>query len=72
MEKFTAKVGTVLKSNRASENRINCLNCRHYYITWDRNFPRGCRALEFKTRFSPAVVVYRSSGMKCLYYSPKK
>ncbi len=50
----------------------NCLNCRHYYITWDRSFPRGCRALAFKTRFSPSAAVYNASGLPCLYFQEKR
>ncbi len=61
-----------MKKKNTGKKRINCLNCRHYYVTWDKNFPRGCKAMGFKTRYSPAGEVYRSSGLRCLSYSPKK
>ncbi len=61
-----------MENKQTRKKTINCLKCRYYYITWDKNFPRGCRALEFKTRFSPAGVVYQSSGIPCLYYKPRK
>ena len=52
--------------------RINCLRCVHYYITWDRRFPRGCRVLDFKSRYLPSYVVFNSSGMPCQYYASVK
>jgi len=51
---------------------INCNSCRHYYITWDRNFPYGCRAMGFKCRESPSEAVYKSSGIGCLLFEPKE
>lgn len=51
--------------------RVNCFRCQHFYITWDHNFPKGCQALDFKTRWFPADVVRQSSGMDCLYFKEK-
>lgn len=51
---------------------VNCLKCRHYYITWDEKFPRGCRALNFKSRYFPSDVVRRSSGTHCLSFQEKE
>lgn len=51
--------------------RVNCNRCAHYYVTWDESFPRGCRALGFKSRTLPALVVKNSSGMPCQMYRPK-
>jgi len=52
-------------------NRINCTKCRHYYITWDPQFPRGCRAYGFKTKHLPSATVLSSSGKACLQYEEK-
>jgi len=51
--------------------RIRCVNCRHYYITWDPNFPRGCRAFGFKSRQMPSDAVFRASGEPCRMFEPK-
>ena len=50
----------------------NCFNCKHFYITWDEFFPRGCKALRFKSREIPSVAVKRSSGMECQMLEEKK
>jgi len=51
---------------------ILCYKCRHYYITWDNNFPYGCRAMGFKSYETPSVTVYKSSGTNCLLFEPKE
>lgn len=54
-----------------STERVNCMKCRHFYVTWDEQFPRGCRAHGFKTREMPSAVVLRSSGFHCLKFEDK-
>lgn len=51
---------------------IRCQACRHFFITWDRNFPNGCRAMNFKSQNMPSVVTYQSSGMPCQRFAPKE
>jgi len=50
---------------------IDCFQCRHFYITWEVNQPRGCKAFGFKTTQLPSVVVQEASGAPCLKFSPK-
>ena len=50
---------------------IVCRKCRFYYITWDNRKPHGCRAMNFKSRRPPSLVVRQSSGQECLRYTPK-
>lgn len=52
--------------------KIECLKCRHFYITWDEFFPRGCKALSFKSREIPSRVVFSSSSIECQKFEPKK
>lgn len=52
--------------------QINCLRCRHYYITWDSRFPRGCRLFGFKSSLLPSIAVFQSSGENCKGFVPKK
>ena len=48
-----------------------CHSCKHFYITWDKNAPRGCRGFDFKTDGNPSEVIYRNTGVACQLYSPK-
>nr|WP_079421082.1 uracil-DNA glycosylase [Paenibacillus ferrarius] len=50
---------------------INCMQCVHFYITWDAKFPRGCKAYGFKTQALPSQAVLSSSGKPCLQFAPK-
>ncbi|MDY6880781.1 MAG: uracil-DNA glycosylase [Thermodesulfobacteriota bacterium] len=50
----------------------DCYKCEHYYVTWDKNFPHGCRAMMFKSRRLPGMVVRSSTpGTDCLSYKKK-
>ena len=49
-----------------------CNKCKHYYITWDKNFPNGCRAMGFKAKESPSISVLKSSGIECLMFESKE
>jgi hypothetical protein len=50
---------------------IDCKKCRHYYITWDRKFPYGCKAIQFKSVRLPSVEVFAASGIACLRFEEK-
>ncbi|MBV9121039.1 MAG: uracil-DNA glycosylase [Chloroflexi bacterium] len=50
---------------------VNCLQCRHYQITWDPRTPYGCAALGFKSRQMPSIVVRQSSGLECQAFVAK-
>jgi len=54
-----------------NERDIDCRKCRHYYITWDKKFPYGCRAIQFKSAKSPSFEVYAASGQACLRFHDK-
>ncbi len=49
---------------------IDCHRCRHYYVTWERQFPHGCRAMHFKSRSMPSSLVKSVSG-PCLLFVAK-
>lgn len=55
-----------------STYRIDCRRCKHYYVTWDKRFPHGCRSMKFKAKTLPAAAVVNSSRMHCLYYVERK
>lgn len=48
-----------------------CHGCRHYFVTWDKIAPHGCRAFEFKSPEVPCVVVERASDMPCGEFDPR-
>ncbi|HUV50404.1 MAG TPA: uracil-DNA glycosylase [Anaerolineae bacterium] len=51
---------------------IDCHKCEHYYVTWDKNFPHGCLAMDFKSLQAPSVVVQRSTqGKDCILFKQK-
>ncbi len=55
----------------AGAARVNCFRCRHFFVTWDPRFPRGCRALGFMGRAVPSDTVRQASGIRCLYFEPR-
>jgi hypothetical protein len=48
-----------------------CINCIHYYVTWDRDFPCGCKGYGFKSQEEPRVTVRKTSGQECLMFEEK-
>ncbi|ACL02686.1 hypothetical protein [Desulfatibacillum aliphaticivorans] len=48
-----------------------CFKCKHHYLTWEKAFPYGCRAMGFKSRQSPWLKVKRETGRECLLFEPK-
>ncbi len=52
--------------------RINCYKCAYFHVTWDKRFPKGCKAYGFKTHYLPSIMVYHSSGLRCLKFTPKE
>lgn len=51
---------------------IDCHKCEHYYVTWNKEFPHGCRVLGFISRQLPNIVVRSSTPeMYCLSFRKK-
>ncbi|MCL1931710.1 MAG: hypothetical protein FWF55_07830 [Treponema sp.] len=44
---------------------INCLKCVHYKVSWDPAFPHSCTVFGIKSRFMPALEVFRAAGNNC-------
>ncbi|OME88062.1 uracil-DNA glycosylase [Paenibacillus sp. FSL A5-0031] len=55
-----------------TNERIDCLKCKHYFITWEPSAPKGCRAFGFKTSVLPSIMVFRSSGKPCMHFETKE
>jgi hypothetical protein len=57
--------------NKEEEFPASCSDCKHYYVTWDKDFPYGCKAMGFKSRTYPAQEVRNASGMDCQLFERK-
>ncbi|RJQ65980.1 MAG: uracil-DNA glycosylase [Desulfobacteraceae bacterium] len=51
--------------------RIDCHRCSHYFVTWQREHPHGCKRMGFKSALLPSAEVYRASGTACLAFEFK-
>jgi len=49
-----------------------CRQCKHYFITWNPNFPHGCHAFGFKSKLLPCLEVRSASMQECLKFESKK
>jgi hypothetical protein len=58
-------------TNKKQELPASCSDCRHYYVTWDKDFPYGCKAMGFKSRTYPAQEGRDASGMDCPLFERK-
>jgi len=55
-----------------AQQTITCFQCCFFHITYDKNFPYGCREMNFKSKTLPMNKVYENSGVPCLAFSQKK
>jgi hypothetical protein len=55
-----------------SKKTIECKKCVHFYITWDKHYPKGCKAMGFKSVEIPSIMVYKLSGVECLRFENKQ
>jgi len=52
---------------------VICRKCIHYFVTWDKDKPHGCRAMGFKSRQAPSKVVRQTTPqMACQYFEPRQ
>ena len=61
-----------MTEQKTQPSEINCFKCHHFYITYDRHFPYGCKAVGFKSRLMPSKEMYVNSGIECLIYVEKE
>ena len=48
-----------------------CPRCVHYFVTWDPNFPKGCRLFGIKSRALPSMEVRLANNRDCPAFAPK-
>lgn len=51
--------------------KVNCNNCVHYYITWDKRFPYGCGAMNFMSSKLPSLDVLEIEKHECFLFERK-
>lgn len=51
--------------------RIACMKCKHYHVTFDATAPRGCKLYGFKSSTMPYVLVKQSTGHDCSSFEEK-
>ena len=50
---------------------MRCIDCRHFYISWDARFPLACKMYEIKSKVSPSEQVMANTGLPCLAFEAK-
>jgi hypothetical protein len=58
--------------SQKQEREINCFSCLFFFITYDPQFPYGCRAARFKSRRMPSKEMSASSGIDCQFFAGKR
>jgi len=48
-----------------------CIKCEHYFVTYDKSVPRGCKLFNIKSKMAPTFAVKISTGLHCPAFSPK-
>lgn len=52
--------------------RVNCMKCKHYYVTYDPKIPRGCRFYRFTSAQLPSIVVKKETASDCVGFEVRK
>ena len=60
-----------MNNDQREGKKINCFECRHFFITHEPAHPYGCQAMGFKSREMPCRTVHEASGMRCLKFEKK-
>jgi len=55
-----------------TSDRIDCIQCEHFIVTWNPRFPRACRLYGFKSMQLPSVEVMKATGEECIGFVKKK
>ncbi|MEX0798373.1 MAG: hypothetical protein WEB87_02680 [Bacteriovoracaceae bacterium] len=51
----------------------NCASCKHMFITFNPDTPRGCRVYQIQTSSTPSLVVKKANGgSECIGFEPKE
>jgi predicted nucleic acid-binding Zn-ribbon protein len=45
-----------------------CLQCAHYFSTYDPKVPRGCKAYGFRSLGMPSTIIERETNRPCMAF----
>lgn len=51
--------------------RVNCIKCKHFFVTYEPQRPYGCKIYGFKGPQMPSMTVFQSSGIQCQLFEQK-
>lgn len=52
--------------------RVNCVKCQHFFVTWEKAQPYGCKQFGFKGKQMPNLNVKQITGVDCPVFKPKQ
>lgn len=52
------------------DKKPNCMNCQHFFITYDPRTPRGCKLYKLQSRELPSQIV-KMAGTECMGFKEK-
>jgi hypothetical protein len=55
-----------------NNQKVNCMQCVHFAVSWDPKYPRACKLFGFKSGRMPSASVYEDSGYDCLGFVKKE
>lgn len=56
---------------KGQKGMVDCLKCKYYFVTWQKNLPHGCKAMKFKSMQIPSALVRKTSGQECMLFKRK-
>jgi hypothetical protein len=71
MNNNLARSESSFESNAGVQAAVDCHKCEHYYVTWDKAFPHGCKRIGFKSKRHPCIDVRVNSCRPCLLMERK-
>ena len=59
------------KEEDCKNKALDCRKCVHFFVTWEKKCPYGCKAYGFKGPQMPSIVVKSSSGVSCNFFKQR-
>ena len=59
------------KEDDNNNQTLDCRKCVHFFVTWEKKCPYGCKAYGFKGPQMPSIVVKASSGERCNFFKQR-
>ena len=50
---------------------VTCNGCLHFFVTYKKERPWGCKKFGFISKFLPAREVFSTTGIECAYRTEK-